>query len=143
MKQIFAIVLLALTLAGCDSEGGGNSYAAQLRARADGQSPPGTFNNGQPGYQTPTALRPAPTVPALPERPVQNLVMPTPLPRPTEPPTNTESRATGDIVNALDFTVDDGTFSLAAFVTSPFAMFGFAAIVAGLAGRAVRKKGQQ
>lgn len=140
MKQIFAIVLLALMLAGCDSEGGGNSYAAQLRARADGQSPPGTFNNGQPGYQTPTALRPAPTVPALPERPVQNLVMPTPLPRPTEPSVNS-GMATGDIAQALQ--VDDGTFSLAAFVTSPFAMFGFAAIVAGLAGRAVRKKGQQ
>lgn len=138
MKQIFAIVLLALMLAGCDSEGGGgNSYAAQLRARADGQAPPGTFNNGQPGEQTPTALRPPPTVPAPPEQPVQNLAMPTPPPRATEPPANS-GMATGDIAQALQ--IDDSPFPLAAFVTSPVAMFAFAAIVAGLA---MRKKVRQ
>jgi len=137
MKQIFAIVLLALTLAGCDSEGGGNSYAAQLRARADGQAPPSSFNNGQPGYQTPTALRPPPTVPAPPAQPVKNLAMPTPPPRATEPPSGA-NMGTGDIAQALQ--IDDGTFSLAAFVTSPVAMFAFAAIVAGLA---MRKKVRQ
>lgn len=68
MKQAFriVIVLLAIALAGCDS--GGGDYAAKLRAKAQGEAPPSSFDNGQPGAHPATigqGARPVPPSPTM------------------------------------------------------------------------------
>lgn len=135
MKQILAIVLLTVLLAGCDSPSAnsagatsGDDYAQHLRDLA----------NGQPGDQVPTEAQPAPTIPAPPQRPAQVVALPTPQTIATVAPQ--PASVTANIGRAVDLNIDDGLASLTMFVTSPVVMFALAATVAGLA---MRKKVRQ
>jgi len=129
----YILLFTLLLLAACSASSGsapsssGRSYADELRQRSG--------NNGQPGEQTPTALRPSPTSPAPPSQPRQVMVMPTPQ---TQQQTTDSNSAVGAIEQiSSDFAIDDATVSLAAFITSTPAMFIFATVVAGLV---IRKK---
>lgn len=74
MHKYILLFTLLLWLASCSASGGngsstsGQSYADQLRQRA----------NGQPGLQTPTTPEPKPTNPPLPPQPQQVIALPTP-----------------------------------------------------------------
>lgn len=132
MKQIFAIVLLALMLAlmlaGCDGDAG--NYAAKLRARAEGGAPPSSFNNGQPGEQTPTALRPAPTMLPLSDNAQQS----------APPPAVERVQALAEEAwrdNSKDPNVSDALASIIAFIGSTPAVLIGATVVAAIA---MRKK---
>ena len=128
MKQIFAIVLLALMLAGCDGDAG--NYAAKLRARAEGDAPPSSFNNGQPGEQTPTALRPAPTMLPLPDNAQQSAT----------PPAVGRGQTLAEEAwrdTSKDPNVSDALASIIAFIGSTPAVLIGATVVAAIA---MRKK---
>jgi len=128
MKQIFAIVLLALMLAGCGGDAG--SYAAKLRARAEGGAAPSSFNNGQPGEQTPTALRPAPTMLPLPDNAQQSAPPPA-----VERVQSLAEEAWRD--TSKDPNVGDALASIIAFIGSTPAVLIGATVVAAIA---MRKK---
>ncbi len=133
----YILLFTLLLLAACSASGGsapsssGRSYADELRQRSG--------NNGQPGEQTPTALRPSPTNPAPPPQPRQIVVMPTPpQPAQAQEQTANSNSAAGAIEQiSSDFAIDDAAVSLTAFVTSTPAMFIFATVIAGFV---IRKK---
>lgn len=114
MKQIFAIVLLAVILTACDDGGSGAEYARRLRDSA----------NGQPGAQVATEARPAPTMPPPPEQA-----------KPSQLVESVKAAIWRDDSQAPD--KGEAVASIAAFIGSPAVIYIFAAVVAGLV---MRKK---
>lgn len=132
-KYILFFTLLIL-LASCSASGGsspgtttGRSYADQLRDRA----------NGQLGQQTPTAPLAQPTTPAPPPQRQQVIAMPTPQTQQAQQTQPNVSSSVGAIEQMGSDYETDAAISIAAFTTSPLAMFAFAAAVAGFV---IRKK---